>query len=290
MLSYWKPRYDSIMFRPPLTYVEVQEAFQDSFTIDESIYSGGQGSVFRARAAKGEDVALKIYFPDQLEERLAREVEALKRIDCPTLVKLHSHGTCKIRGESTPFVATSFIVGQPLSNIVCEGPLSVRAVSVIGRDICTAIDALWNTLTGERIVHRDIKPSNIVLSSESRAVLIDLGVARHVQMSDLTSTGTTWGTVGYMSPEQVRASKQLSCKSDIFAVGVVLQECLAGKHPTGGRQHLLTAGAYPTRIVAPNVPVALADVIDRMLSAQAIRRPQPSDATRSFAAILEGLS
>ena len=98
-----------------------------------------------------------------------------------------------------------------------------------------AIDSIWKL----RIVHRDIKPSNIMRKTSGRYCLIDLGVARHIDRTPLTNLGSTWGTVGYLSPEQCRFQRQLTCKSDIFSLAVVLTESALGKHPTNRNQEKL---------------------------------------------------
>lgn len=119
------------------------------------------------------------------------------------------------------FVATEFIEGEVLSAVLSRGHLPTGQVARIGREIALAIAALWV----ERLVHRDIKPNNIMFAHNGRAVLIDLGVARHLSLGALTTLGKTWGTDGYMSPEQANALRQLSCKSDIFSLVSCFKSC-----------------------------------------------------------------
>src|SRR5262249_35827038 len=147
-------------------------------------------------------------------------------------------GHVNVRGQKCMFVATEFLEGDVLSNVIKRGPLGVKSAARIAADIALAIGALWM----ERIVHRDIKPQNIMLKHNGRAVLIDLGVARHLSLGALTTVGKTWGTEGYMSPEQANAVRQLSCKSDLFSLGIVLQESVLGTHPTAYNQLALSGG------------------------------------------------
>jgi serine/threonine protein kinase len=152
--------------------------------------------------------------------------------------------------------------------------MSFDEVARVGHDIADAIEALW--ARPHRIVHRDIKPPNVMLATTGHAVLIDLGVARHTTLDSLTITGGTWGTHGYMSPEQAMGRKALTCKSDVFALGVMLQEGLAGRHPTNRNQRMLIAGPLPpTHTVAAGLPADVARLIDSMVLRDATRRPLP---------------
>jgi serine/threonine-protein kinase len=206
-------------FNPPLTDAEVNAAFANRFANVSAIYAGGQGAVFRAERPDGTFGALKIYVPDpgaQIEERTAREVDALGRLERPTIVTLDDHGTVTARGDSCRFVCTTFIDGIPVSERLTRGPLTLAEAARVGHDIADAIDTLW--APPHRIVHRDIKPQNVMLANSGHAVLIDLGVARHTTLASLTATGGAWGTRGRMSPEQAAARQALTCKSDVFGV------------------------------------------------------------------------
>lgn len=252
----------------------MQSAFGPRFTIIESIAAGGQGAVFKALTSNGvSHVALKVYFEDQIEERTRREIIALQSITGDTIVKLADEGRCELRGQPCIFIATSYIAGETLAAFIGRDPLEPNAAARIGHDIALAVGLLW----AERIVHRDIKPSNIMMTDAGRAVLIDLGLARHLDLSPLTSVGKTWGTEGYLSPEQAKGSL-LSCKSDIFALGIVLQESLLGRHPTSRRQAALLEGGPRTSSLRAGLPAGLVTVIDAMVHKSPLRRPLPADA------------
>lgn len=262
-------------FDPPLTQHEVEKAFAGSFEQVVPVHVGGQGAVFRALAVTegaAAPVALKIYHPDQVDERSAREVKALRTIRGETIVKLHDAGTRVIRGQTCPYVATSYVEGEILSKVIGRGPLGISQVARVGHDIALGIDLLW----GARIVHRDIKPSNIMMANNGRAILIDLGLARHLSLTSLTTSGKTWGTEGYLSPEHAQAVKQLSCKSDVFALGIVMQECLLGHHPTGRKQTALLNGGVSTANLREGLPEDLVGLVDAMVSKRAFTRPSPS--------------
>ncbi|MEQ1871389.1 MAG: protein kinase [Vicinamibacterales bacterium] len=197
-------------FNPPLDDGEILAAFPGVYSRAASVYAGGQGAVFRAERLDGSVGALKIYVPDaaaQVEERTAREVEALEHIARPTIVTLDGHGTVTIRGDQCRYVCTTFIDGVTLASRATTPGIGMplEQVARIGHDIADAVEALW--ARPYRIVHRDIKPQNIMLSTSGNAVLIDLGIARHTTLESLTLTGGAWGTPGFMSPEQATARK-----------------------------------------------------------------------------------
>ncbi|WP_163988360.1 serine/threonine-protein kinase [Pyxidicoccus caerfyrddinensis] len=264
-------------FDPPLSLQELEKAFSGKFTVLKEVAAGGQGAVFEAKnqmLQTASSLALKIYFGEQIEERAAREVEALRTITGPTLTSLHDAGTVSIRGERCFYIATQFVNGDTISSVIAKGPIAPQSVANIAHDIALAIEKLWEA----RIVHRDIKPSNIIINDQARSVLIDLGLARHLALDSLTSMGKTWGTIGYLSPEQMEAQRALTCKSDMFSLGIVLQECLLGRHPTHRQQLHLKNGGIPTANLAKNTPAPLAKLIDSMVHKNPIKRPLPQTA------------
>ena len=200
----------------------------------------------------------------------------MQHIVRPTIVRLDGHGTVRIRGHQRRFVCTTYIEGVTLAVRLtnAEVSLSLDEVARIGHDVADAIEALW--APPHRIVHRDIKPQNVMLATSGRAILIDLGIARHTTLESLTLTGGAWGTRGYMSPEQATARKALTCKSDVFTLGIMMQQCLAGRHPANGNQRILITEPLPrTATLVHNLPVDVLNLIDAMVQRDANRRPLP---------------
>lgn len=262
-------------FDPPLEGAELLAATRGLYPEVEKIFIGGQAVVFRAKSHDGGMHALKVYFPDpdaQVDERTDREVAALRRLHSETLVRLESDGHITVRGEQCRYVATTFIDGNSLASTLKNGPLSVGAVARLGVDAADAIRLLWT----ERIVHRDVTPNNLMLAETGRAVLIDLGLARHTALASLTKPHQGWGTMGYLSPEQAQAVRALTCKSDVFSLGVVLQQSLSGVHPYGRDQRRLAMGGKPTATIVKGVPSEMCDIIDTMVRFAAPRRPSPA--------------
>jgi serine/threonine protein kinase len=270
-------------FVPPLTAPEISAAFAGQYSTVVALTPGGQGAVFRADAlGRTAASAVKIYFPDpmaQIEERTDREVAALGQIHVDTVVGLLGHGTVTIRGQVCRFVTTTYIDGAALADHIARQPLDLDGAARVAYDVAAAIDALWV----RRIVHRDIKPSNVMLANSGGAVLIDLGVARHTSLASLTLTGNSWGTRGYMSPEQALGRKALTCKSDVFALGVLFQQCLAGRHPTGGNQQLLMNGGATIAALIPGLPRDVVALSNRMLQRDPTRRPLPNEIMQTLA-------
>ncbi len=261
----------SAPFVPPLEASEVLAALPLLYSAATEIFTGGQAVVFRATSPAGAFHALKVYFPDpdaHVDERTDREVAALRRLRSETLVTLEADGHLTIRGERCRYVATSFIEGESVGAALKRGPLSIDAVARLGVDAATAIGLLWT----ERIVHRDVTPNNLMLASTGRAVLIDLGLARHTAMSSVSKPNEGWGTRGYLSPEQALAVRTLTCKSDVFSLGVVLQQSVAGFHPYGHDQRKLASGGRPTHLISPAVPSEFCAVIDEMVRSAPPRR------------------
>jgi serine/threonine protein kinase len=179
-------------------------------------------------------------------------------------------------------------------------------VLVIGRDVSAAIAEIWS----RRIVHGDIKPSNIMfrnsgdymtLASEASAVLIDLDAGRYLdqentrltlrpsrslEYGDNAAALEPLGTWGYFSPEQIRGVRALSCASDVFSLGVVMMQCLLGRHPTGYSQSALSDGirASGGRLAAS---ADLLCTLDKMLWADPTFRPNPADLSRRFQSLLK---
>lgn len=278
--------------RPKVDLAELSAQLQGRFTVVGELRGGGQGVVVRAtrnRDVAGtpavDDVALKLYDDAAQVVRIEREVAAMHQMRHPSLANLVEHGIVVLGGRTMRYVACDFIEGQALDQRIRTTPsLGPKQVAVVGRDIANAIVQIW----GARIVHRDVNPKNIMLRVGDReAVLIDLGIARHTAQDAITSLGTAWGTWGYMSPEQARADHHLSCMSDVFSLGVVLLEMLAGKHPTTGDQRVLNGGMIRTADCAANAPARLAAVVDQMLMLRPAFRPEPGLLVEQFADLVE---
>jgi serine/threonine protein kinase len=268
----------------PFALADVEAALGCRYIIGPEIAVGGQGAVFKATrtslpdgAATNDVVALKLNLHQNQEIRVQREIAAIENLTDPSLAQLIEHGYCEVAGNRTRYVAWEFVEGQTLAHrLRVGGRLLDSEVLPIGRDVAAAIAAIWS----RRIVHGDIKPSNIMLRDSGGAVLIDLGAARHSEQDNTLAARKPFGTLGYFSPEQARG-EMVSCASDVFSLGVVMLECLLGRHPTACQQSGFDEGFRATRFRLGANP-GLLGMLDKMLSERQLFRPIPTDLSRYF--------
>ena len=213
------------------------------YDIVAPIGAGGMGEVYRARDTRlGRDVAIKILpasfasDPERLR-RFEQEARAVAALNHPNILAVHDMGT----EDGAPFLVTELLEGETLRERVRGGALGVRKALDIAVQAARGVAAAHE----KGIVHRDLKPANIFITSDGRVKILDFGLAKLIQPgpSDVSETqsptrtseplaqttaGVVLGTVGYMSPEQVRG-KMADARSDIFALGTILYEMLAGR-------------------------------------------------------------
>jgi serine/threonine protein kinase len=201
------------------------------YVVDEQLGEGGMGIVFRAIREDGAVVALKVLKPGLVRDehatrRFAREARAAAAVDHPHLIDVIEAGDV----DGTGFLAMRYVAGRSLDDRISEhGPLPVEDTTRIVAEIASALDALH----AAGLVHRDVKPSNILLDDERGALLTDFGLAKSRDYSMLTAPGQMLGTLDYIAPEMLRGSEP-GPRADLYALGCVVFECLAGNPPFGG--------------------------------------------------------
>ncbi|MDB4956768.1 MAG: protein kinase [Myxococcales bacterium] len=262
------------------------------FQIENLAGKGGMGSVYRAHDRQtGGEAALKILNGETTQshrDRFAREAKLLAELTIPAVVRHLAHGLTE-RGEQ--YLAMEWLDGEDLAARLRREALGAGEAVHLVRRIAEALGAAH----ARGIVHRDIKPSNLFLvdSNVERVKVLDFGIA-HVQAARdaMTRTGATIGTPGYMAPEQARGSRDLDTRADVFSLGCVLFECLAGQPPFVGDSSMavlakiLLEDAPRISTVRDDLPQALDDLIARMLTKDPKGRPR--DGT-IVAAALEAL-
>ncbi len=208
-----------------------KDTLVDHYRIVERIGAGGMGEVYLAEDTRlNRKVALKFladrFSSDQsARDRFTREAQAVAAIDHPNIVSVYEVNEFKGR----LYFAMQHIEGKSVEEVIKGNKLHMSEIIRLAIQICEGLQAAHN----KGIVHRDIKPSNILIDKDGRAKILDFGLATISGMDKLTQTGTTLGTLSYMSPEQVQA-EETDLRSDIFSFGVVLYEMITGQRPFGG--------------------------------------------------------
>ncbi|MDI1429477.1 serine/threonine-protein kinase [Polyangium sorediatum] len=240
------------------------------FVIERMAGSGGMGSVFQAhdRLSSG-PVAIKVLHDQEPRDiaRFEREARVLAGLDHPGIVRYVTHG---VTSAGEPFLAMEWLAGEDLGARLLRGRLTVsESVSAI-----RAVAEALATAHARGVVHRDIKPSNVFLvdGALEHVKLLDFGLARMGLSPRFTRTGVVLGTPSYMAPEQARGAPSLDARVDVFALGAVLFECLAGR-PAFAGEHVMAILAKVLleeppllRDLRPEVPVRLEALVACMLA------------------------
>jgi serine/threonine protein kinase len=203
------------------------------YNIVNRLGKGSMGEVFLAHDPHiDRKVALKVLQKDHLASkaivnRFIKEAKAIGRLSHPGIVGVHDVG----KDHGTIFIAMEFLEGQPLNEAVRTRKLGMPAILDICRQVASALDYAHQ----RGIVHRDIKPSNLILTEKDQVKLTDFGIASFddASLSLKTRSGDILGTPAYMSPEQI-AGKGVDNRSDLYSLGVILYELLAGRRPFVG--------------------------------------------------------
>ncbi len=199
------------------------------FQIENEIGSGAMGQVYLARYIKnGQKVAIKVMAAGlrnaTAQARFQREAEVLQQLNHPNIVRFYVVSEF----EGAPYYAMEFVEGEPLDSLLeRRGKLPWDDVVEIGKQICAALQHAHQ----QGIIHRDLKPSNLMIMKDGTVKLTDFGIAKDLDVAQLTATNNTVGTAAYMSPEQCRGERNLTHKSDLYSLGVVLYELLVGAKP-----------------------------------------------------------
>ncbi|HEV8253874.1 MAG TPA: serine/threonine-protein kinase [Vicinamibacteria bacterium] len=252
---------------------------------------GGMGQVFLAEDEMlGRPVAVKTISPEvagrgEVRARFLREARAMATVEHPRVVRVYSFG----ERESLAYFVMEYVEGEALAERLRRAPLGVEESVRIAGEVAEALEAAWR----RGIVHRDVKPGNILLDREGHVHVADFGLARPTPLAgdsaEITREGVFVGSPHYVAPEQARA-EQTDFRSDIYSLGVVLYEMLAGRRPFEGKTPTEVVAkqlhmAPPSlREFAPAAPEAVTDLVARMTA------KDPRDRPASYAEVLSGLS
>jgi serine/threonine-protein kinase len=249
------------------------------FVIDKEIGSGAMGAVYRGRYTKtGQVVAIKVMAPglgttnSRATERFEREAAILKQLKHPNIVRLFGVG----KHQHTRYFAMEYVEGESLDKVMARrGRMSWEEVIVLGQQLCSALKHAHE----KGIIHRDLKPSNLMVLPDGTLKLTDFGIAKDMDVTQLTSANCAVGTAAYMSPEQCKGERDLTSKSDLYSLGVVLYELITGRKPFTAEnamdmfmQHVSGTFERPSRIVL-DLPMWLDILICQLLEKKPDQRP-----------------
>lgn len=247
------------------------------YRILSRIGAGGMGVVYRAHDERlGRDVAVKV-LPEEVAAdpqrgaRFEREAQVLARLEHPGILSIHDFGT----EDGVTYVVTELLEGETLRSRIPSGGMAWREAA----EIAVAVAAGLAAAHGKGVIHRDLKPENVFLTSDGRVKILDFGLAQlalpavseaptETCFQALSTPGCIMGTLGYMSPEQLRGER-VDARSDVFSFGCMLYEMLAGRRPFTGDSAASALAALvrddppPLAGVEPRIARLLARCLDK---------------------------
>jgi eukaryotic-like serine/threonine-protein kinase len=252
------------------------------YRLDRELARGGMASVWLAEdPLLSRRVAVKLLLPelavdDALRVRFRNEAIAAAKLTHPGIVATYDTGD----DDGTAYIVMELVEGKTLRRLIDErGKMPVHEAVDISSQVADALEHAHR----QGLVHRDIKPANVLVQPDGRAKVTDFGIAKAAGGDDLTRTGTVVGTARYLAPEQVNG-QSVDGRADVYALGLILYEMLAGRAPFGGDNDMATAVARltstpePVRVARPDVPRPLEDVVARSLARDPDYRYQSAQA------------
>jgi serine/threonine protein kinase len=280
----WYGKIVRVSTRRDLPNSAVSAVGDGRYRLEERLAAGGMGEVWRGTdTVLGRQVAIKLPRHEHAEDptfraRFLAEAKHTAKLSHPGVALVYDFGELP---ESTPYLVMELVVGEPLSAMLRRR----RALPpVVAADlVAQAADAV-DVAHKAGIIHRDLKPGNLLVTPEGRVKVTDFGIARAMAAAPLTRTGDVIGTPHYLSPEQAEG-RPATPASDVYALGVVLYECLTGQRPFDGDSPVAIVVAHVSQPVPPlpeTVPVWLRATCAGALSKDPAGRPLAADMARAL--------
>ncbi len=251
------------------------------YEILKELGAGGMGKVYQVRNVITDRIeAMKVLLPDlastpDLAARFLREVKLTASLDHPNICALRT----AFSNDNRLYMVMEYVEGTTMAAKLDMGPLTVNeAVKYIGQ-VLSAVSYAHQ----RHIIHRDIKPANMMLTTQGVIKLMDFGIARSGDERGLTMTGTTLGSIGYMSPEQVKGDP-VDARSDLYSVGIVLYEFVTSRRPFLANSEYSIMAAHLNQVptppleLNPELPAALNEIILMAIAKDPAKRFQTADA------------
>jgi serine/threonine protein kinase len=232
------------------------------YEVIDILGAGGMGKVYKVRNFISNRVeAMKVLLPDltgnrEVAERFLREIRVLASLDHPNIAELRTAQ----RADRQILMVMEYLDGQSLDRLLRAGRLTHLHIIDLLRPVLSALDYAHK----RGIVHRDIKPSNVMITAAGEVKLMDFGIAKLSADRQLTSTGTTLGSVYYMSPEQIQGAEHVDARSDIYSIGVMLYEMATGQKPFDASSEFSLMSAHLNQ--DPRPPIQIDSSIPPMLN------------------------
>jgi hypothetical protein len=255
------------------------------YEVLEVLGSGGMGQVYKVRnVISGRVEAMKVLLPDlegnaELADRFTREIKLQASLDHPNIAALHT----ALRLDNQLLMLTEYVEGVTVEAALRSGRIPIDKAIDYTAQVLSALSYAH----ARGVVHRDIKPANMIVTPSGVVKLMDFGIAKMVVDRKLTQTGSTVGSLYYMSPEQIKGAVDLDPRSDLYSLGISLYEMVTGARPFQGDSeysimaaHLETNPPPPIQL-DPNLPPALSEIILMALEKDPAQRFQTADAFRA---------
>ncbi|MGW5044800.1 serine/threonine-protein kinase [Streptomyces griseoluteus] len=251
------------------------------YQLGAGIGRGGAADVYEGVDVRlGRRVAVKFFragADPELERRFAEEAVLLARLQHPGLVTVYDAG----RHQDRAYLVMELVTGRTLRECLASGPLSPRRVAELGAALARALTHVHDA----GIVHRDIKPSNVLLDASGAPHLADFGIARLVNATRHTASDVLIGTAAYLAPEQVMG-KEVRPAADIYALGLVLLECLKGELEYAGTPlEAAVARVHRAPVVPASLPPGLARLLHAMTALDETTRPDAPSCASTLSAL-----